>query len=242
VSDTWYVAIWLFLLGSCGGVALESTWQSAVDRHQPRDRRAGILFLPLNPLYGAATVVGAVALRPLAANPVLVFLVGAVLFAALEYLSSLVLERAFGVVFWDYGDRPFNLNGRVCAEFAGYWGLLGLALVYVADPALRVLIEGLPRPAGDLLAGLLLTATVGAAIATTLGFARLRRRIADRLAGRSGSARTRWQRLADRVAPPAAMLSTFPRMNLAARYRRLLVTPRRAAPVRMSGRARRIDR
>lgn len=242
MSETWYVASWLFLLGSFTGVALEAAWQSAVDRHHPRDPRAGILFLPLNPLYGAATLVGATVLHPLAATPALVFLVGAAMFSAIEYVASLVLERFFGSVFWDYSDRPFNLHGRICVEFAGYWGLLALVLVYVADPALRVVIDRVPRPAGDLLASTLLVATLGAAIATTLGFARLRQRIADRLAERSGAPRSRWQRLADRVAPTSAVLAAFPRLNLSARYRRLMVSPPRSPRVRSGGRARRIDR
>ena len=225
MPETWYVTSWLFLLGSFAGVALESLWEIAVERPRRFEPRAGILYLPLNPLYGAATVVGALGLQPLAFSPVLVFAAGAVGFSAVEFVASLLLERAFGVVFWDYSDRPLNLGGRVCLEFAGYWGVLALALVYVADPALRGFIALVPRPLGDLLVVALLCLTVGAAVATTLGFARLRGRLAARIAGRSGSPSSGWERLADRIAPSAAVLAAFPRMNLAARYRRLLRHP-----------------
>lgn len=222
MAEWLYVGSWLFLLGSFLGVVLEAAWEVLVERPRRFEPRAGVLYLPLNPLYGAAAVAGSFALAPLAASPGLVFLAGALGFSALEYVASLVLERAFGSVFWDYSDRPLNLQGRICAEFAIYWGLLALVLVYLADPALRGLIARIPRPAGDVLAVLLVVLTVAAAVATTIGFARLRERIARLLAGRDTTARSGWERVADVVAPPAAVLAAFPRMNLSARYRRLL--------------------
>lgn len=232
VAGPVYTMSWLFLLGSFVGVLLESGWEIAVERRRQFEPRVGVLYLPLNPLYGAATVAGAVGLHALASTPVLVFFVGAIGFSVIEYVASFVLEWAFGSVFWDYSNKPFNVHGRVCLEYALYWGVLALVLVYFADPVLRRAIELIPRPFGDWLVVALLLATVGAAIATTLGFARLRERIAAHLAGRSAEPLSRWQRLADQIAPPAAVLEAFPRMNLSARYRRLMRTPRAPRPPR----------
>ena len=43
------------------------------------------------------------------------------------------MEKVFGTVFWDYSNKPLNLHGRICLEFAIYWGFLGLLLIYVLD-------------------------------------------------------------------------------------------------------------
>lgn len=194
-----YLASWVFLIGGIAGTLLESGWEVAVERRRRFESRAGILPrpvnpVPVNPLYGAAAVLGSFALGPLAPYPGVVVLLGAAILTVVEYAVSLVLERAFGTVLWDYSERPLHLHGRICLEFTFYWGVLSLALVYVVDPALRSAIALLPRPAGDAIAITLLAAAAAALVARTAGFAgiprtnlsaRYRRLLADP-AGRSG--------------------------------------------------------
>lgn len=218
MNDVVFFAVTIFVLGSFGGVLLEVAWVWLVARPGTFEPRTGLLYVPFNPLYGVAAVVGSFLLAPLAASPVQVFLAGALVFTVIEYLASLVMERAFGVVFWDYSDKALNLGGRVCLEFGMYWGVLGLALVYLVDPLLRSAVELIPRPVGDVVAVLVLTVMAAAAIVTLLGFARLRSLVAGWSAARPTSA---WDRIVDRVAPPDAIETTFPRMNLSVRYRRL---------------------
>lgn len=224
MGDALYLAAMIFVLGSLGGVILEVAWVWLLDEPGRLEPRTGLLYVPFNPLYGAAAVVGSFLLSPLAGSPVQVFLAGAVVFTLIEYLASLVMERAFGVVFWDYSDKPLNLGGRICLEFALYWGLLGLALVYAADPLLRTATKAIPRPAGDLVLAAILVLLTAAAIITLLGFTRLRSVIAGWSPIRPVS---NWDRIVDRVAPPDAIATTFPRMNLSVLYRRLRRPPRR---------------
>jgi uncharacterized membrane protein len=218
VGEALYFGVAIFVLGSLGGVLLEVAWVWLIDEPGTLEPRTGLLYLPFNPVYGAAAVVGSLVLAPLAESPIRVFLAGLVIFTVIEYLASLIMERTFGTVFWDYSDKALNLGGRVCLEFAVYWGFLGLALVYLVDPLLRAAIELIPRPAGDLIAAGILVAVVAATIITLLGFSRLRSLIAGWSATQPTS---RWDRLVDRLAPPDAIESTFPRMNLSVRYRRL---------------------
>ena len=51
----------------------------------------------------------------------------------LEYVASFVMEKLFGSVFWDYSEKPLNLQGRICLQYSLYWGFLGLLLIYVLD-------------------------------------------------------------------------------------------------------------
>jgi uncharacterized membrane protein len=218
VGEALYFGVAIFVLGSLGGVLLEVAWVWLIDEPGTLEPRTGLLYLPFNPVYGAAAVVGSFVLAPLAESPIRVFLAGLVIFTVIEYLASLIMERTFGTVFWDYSDKALNLGGRVCLEFAVYWGFLGLALVYLIDPLLRAAIEVIPRPAGDLIVAGILVAVVAATIITLLGFSRLRSLIAGWSATQPTS---RWDRIVDRLAPPDAIESTFPRMNLSVRYRRL---------------------
>lgn len=218
MGDALFFVVAIFVLGSFGGVVLEVAWVWLVDEPGTLEPRTGLLYVPFNPLYGGAAVVGSLVLAPLAESPIRVFLAGLVAFTAIEYVASVVMERAFGVVFWDYSDKALNLGGRVCLQFAVYWGFLALGLVYLVDPLLRAAVEVIPRPAGDVLAVGILAVMAAATIITLLGFTRLRSLIAGWSASQPTS---RWDRIVDRLAPPDAIETTFPRMNLSVRYRRL---------------------
>ena len=44
------------------------------------------------------------------------------------------MEKLFHARWWDYSQKPFNLNGRVCAGTLIPFGLMGLTLVYWVKP------------------------------------------------------------------------------------------------------------
>lgn len=222
MTEVVFTTTWAFLLGGVGGVVLEMLWVWAVDEPGAVEPRTGVLYLPFNPLYGVATGVGSLVLAPVAPSPVVVFVLGALVFTVLEYVASLVMERAFGAVFWDYRAHPLNLHGRICLEFSVYWGALSLALVYLVDPVVRRVSSTIPRPVGDVVALVVLALIAIATILTLAGFRRLRSRLVE------GAARgsTAWDRLANRFAPADAVVAAFPRMNLSVRYIRLRHGPR----------------
>ncbi|GHF10426.1 putative ABC transporter permease [Pseudolysinimonas yzui] len=227
MSDAVFAATWVFVLGSVGGVLIERAWMRLLEGPDVVDPRSGLLYLPFNPLYGFAAVIGSLVLAPLAASPPLVFLAALVIFTLVEGVTSLLMERAFGVVFWDYSDKRVNLGGRVCLEYSVIWGALGLALVYLLDPALRSIVVLLPRPASDIVAVAILALVAAATILTLLGFARLKSAITGW--NSSTTPQASWDRIVDRLAPPDSVADAFPHMNLSVRYRRLRnARPRRS--------------
>ena len=123
---------WQFLIYSFLGFVLEVIF-ARVTRAGKQDRKC-MLFLPLCPVYG----LGALLIVHLPANlrsrPVLLFLLGALAATAAEYFMDWFYEKALGVRFWDYSALRWNLNGRVCLLFSGFWGLLTLALVAWVHP------------------------------------------------------------------------------------------------------------
>ena len=136
---------WYFLLYSFFGFLLEVGYARAV-----RSGRRGckcFLLLPLCPVYGLGAV-GVLALLRLApglwSRPLALAAAGAAVATAAEYLMALFYERALGVSFWDYSDRPANLKGRVCLPFSLAWGAVTLAGAYLVHPLAAALAGRLP--------------------------------------------------------------------------------------------------
>ena len=107
-----------FILYSIIGWGYETAMCSVRDRAFVT---RGFLNGPYCPIYG----VGAVLFLSLLGNEkssVLIFIFGAMIASAVEYLTSFAMEKAFGARWWDYSDYKFNLNGRVCLGAAAVFG------------------------------------------------------------------------------------------------------------------------
>ena len=63
----------------------------------------------------------------------------------LEYLTSYIMEKLFKARWWDYSDRKFNINGRICLETMIPFGLLGCLLMYVINPFISGFISKVPK-------------------------------------------------------------------------------------------------
>ena len=104
----------------------------------------GFLYGPLLPIYGAGALLAIVVLHPFD-NAGVQFLVGCASAAVLEYGTSWVMERLFHARWWDYSDKPLNLNGRICLVGILIFGTMMLAVVHLFQPALNLVIQ-LARP------------------------------------------------------------------------------------------------
>ncbi len=96
----------------------------------------GFLIGPYCPIYGFGSVLIALTLSRYADEPVVVFILATVLCGTLEYVTSYLMEKLFHARWWDYSDKRFNLNGRICANTLIPFGLLGLAIIEVLKPLL----------------------------------------------------------------------------------------------------------
>jgi len=122
---SFYKLFWVFFAGCFGGVIIEQLW--ALIRYGVLEPRVGLLYGPFNLVYGIGACALTVALYPVRKrNPVLSFLGGMLIGSLVEYGCSLFQEAVFGSVSWDYSNRPFNLNGRICLLYSVYWGALGV--------------------------------------------------------------------------------------------------------------------
>ncbi|RBP98364.1 hypothetical protein CRD60_00350 [Bifidobacterium aemilianum] len=131
-----------FMFYACLGWAYESIIVS-IGQRQLVNR--GFLNGPLCPIYGVGAVL-CVVLLDRVHNPLLVFLASALGASLLEYVTSWAMEQIFHARWWDYSQRRFNLNGRICLLGATVFGLAGLLINEVLQPFARTWTALLPVP------------------------------------------------------------------------------------------------
>ena len=51
--------------------------------------------------------------------------------SAIQYALSFILETIVGARLWNYTWSKFNINGRVCIEYAILWGIITVILIEV---------------------------------------------------------------------------------------------------------------
>lgn len=104
----------------------------------------GFLIGPICPIYGYGCLIITVLLKRYLDDPIVLFVMAVVLCCILEYFTSYLMEKLFKARWWDYSDRKFNLNGRICLENAILFGVLGLLLSYVINPFVVKMLGFIP--------------------------------------------------------------------------------------------------
>lgn len=139
------LAIWflIFIVYSIAGWLLEIT-VGLLQKHRFVNR--GFLIGPICPIYGTGALLITFCLSPLH-NPIVIFLASVLICATLEYSTSVIMEKLFHVRWWDYSDRPFNLNGRICLEALIVFGIGGTLVTLIFSPALYHILSSLPNVA-----------------------------------------------------------------------------------------------
>lgn len=96
----------------------------------------GFLIGPYCPIYGVGGLYIYIFLNKYYNDPIALFFLTIVECAILEYLTSLVMEKIFKTRWWDYTDKKFNINGRICLETLVLFGAGGIISTYFINPHL----------------------------------------------------------------------------------------------------------
>ena len=94
----------------------------------------GFLIGPYLPIYGCGGILITLFLKGYLNDPLALFAFGMIICTILEYITSFVMEKLFHARWWDYSNKKFNINGRVCLGTMIPFGLLGLLIMYVLNP------------------------------------------------------------------------------------------------------------
>ena len=122
----------IFALISFGGWVYETIYCSVVEGEFTK---RGFLFGPTCPIYGIGAIAEWLVLGQIS-NPIIVFIIGAVLATVIEYSTGLFLERRFKKKWWDYSMFKFNLHGHVCPQASAVFGAFSVTSVFVLVPTM----------------------------------------------------------------------------------------------------------
>jgi uncharacterized membrane protein len=120
----------------------------------------GFLHGPICPIYGC----GAVAMvlitnwikRKKIKNIWIMFAIVTAIATILEYIASFILEKIFGLRWWDYTGYFLNINGRVCLIFAIFFGIAGIIFIKKLYVPIEKGIRKLRKKMSSRLIGILL--------------------------------------------------------------------------------------
>lgn len=183
MPQNFYELVWIFIIYAVIGWCTEVSY-AALDTGKFVNR--GFLNGPYCPVYGCGVVIVVSVLTPLKDNLLILFFGSFLLTSTLEYLTGFVLEKVFHNKWWDYSNKPFNIQGYVCLKFSIYWGLACTFVMDVVHPAIYKFITVIPHILGIVLLVILMTAftvDVCVTVATILNFNK-RLRLMEDMAGK----------------------------------------------------------
>ena len=85
-----------------------------IDEHKFVNR--GFLIGPVCPIYGWGVLFIVLLIDGNFSDILSVFLKSILICSILEYSTSFVMEKLFKARWWDYSNKRFNINGRICLE------------------------------------------------------------------------------------------------------------------------------
>lgn len=148
---TFYKLFWVFFIGCIVGVIVETLF-CLVMEHKIESRQ-GLIYGPFNPVYGfGAVVITAVLYFMRNARDLWVFVAGAILGGAFEYICSWYQETFLGTLSWDYsGDMGSIGGGRTSLIYMLFWGILTIIWLKFIYPFMSRCIEKIPKAIGTTL-------------------------------------------------------------------------------------------
>ena len=154
--EYWINIILLFFIYAFAGWCMEVILKY---RQYHRFINRGFLTGPLCPIYGCGTVLITIVIGSLTgveSGLIMTFTLSFVICGVVEYLTSLILEKIFHARWWDYSEKPMNLQGRVWIGNLLLFGLAGVGIIHILNPAFYKLFSLLPVKARGIIAIILL--------------------------------------------------------------------------------------
>ena len=152
------IFLW-FMLYSIVGWAYETVVCSLIKYHRVINR--GFHIGPYCPIYGIGAVICFLLLDdiryqiPGIGGVLVIFVMSGFIACTIEYFISWLMEKLFHARWWDYSDRPFNLNGRICLGGFFVFGAGATLVLYFVHPLLMKLTGMLSPFWTNLIAGIL---------------------------------------------------------------------------------------
>ena len=115
--------------------------------------KSGILNGWWTPVYGIGAVIILFVSNYLFKNlhmnrileTIIVFFVVSIILSFVELLGGVLIEKIFGLSFWDYTNQKYNIGKYISLEMTLTWGLASIVFIYIVHPILKELIMKIPK-------------------------------------------------------------------------------------------------
>ena len=131
----------LFMMYSVLGWLVETIYTSIINK---KIVNRGFLIGPYCPIYGWGCLAIVILLKKYMNSPIILFCMSIIICSVLEYFTSYFMEKVFNTRWWDYSQKKFNINGRICLETMLPFGILGTLMMYFINPLFTGLVESIP--------------------------------------------------------------------------------------------------
>ena len=135
------IYVLIFFIYAFAGWLMETT---SISIRNKKFVNRGFLIGPYCPIYGYGAISMTLLLKGYANDPIVLFVMAIVICSILEYTTSFVMEKLFKIRWWDYSNRKFNINGRICLETMIPFGILGCLMIYFVNPFMFAIIDMIP--------------------------------------------------------------------------------------------------
>lgn len=75
---------------------------------------------------------------------IIVFAVTAIVLSTLEALGGVLIEKIYGVSFWNYSNHKYHIGKYISLEMTVVWGLSSVIFIYIIHPILKNMIKKIP--------------------------------------------------------------------------------------------------
>lgn len=131
---------WNLLLGSFIGFIIETLW--CMIRWKKIESRKGLIYSPLIPIYGVATLFITLLKELLNLNnSISYFILTYIICAIVEYISSIFQEKCFNTKSWDYTGMEGNINGRINMFYLMAWSIMGVLWCNTYDLLINTVLK-----------------------------------------------------------------------------------------------------
>lgn len=132
-----------FMIYSMLGFLIETV--SILINYKRISLHRGFFIGPYLPIFGFGGIIINYGLAKYENDLLALFILSMVFCTILEYLSSYILEKIFKLRWWNYYDKKFNLNGRVCLQNAIGFGVASIFVLKIFNPVVFGFVDSLSK-------------------------------------------------------------------------------------------------
>ena len=133
----------LFFVYAILGYLCEIFYCSCIEKKVVFNR--GFCLGPYCPIYGIGSILMLLLLSKYKNDPIVLIFMSAIICSFVEYITSAILEKIFKARWWDYSDKKFNIEGRICLENTFFFGIGGFIIIYLVNPIIMRVFNWLPK-------------------------------------------------------------------------------------------------